>query len=82
MGAKKQEREIVARMTEIRELLAEFGLVLSGYDPGITAYIRSEPNAQGGGWAREPISLDHSEWKWIEPLFERIARASISYRST
>lgn len=60
--------EVARRMKEIRELLDSFGLVLAGYDPGVTAHIRSEPAARGQGWGGEPINFDCHEWRWLEPL--------------
>jgi len=62
------DKRICAEMKEIRELIAEFGLTLSGRDPGITAYLQKNPNARGDGWAGEPISLNDTEWNWLKPL--------------
>src|SRR5688500_1673658 len=70
--SKAADKIIVERMKETRELLADFGLVLHGYDPGVTAYVKSDPRAVGNGWAQEPISLDHNEWQWLEPLLNEL----------
>ena len=63
-----EDKKMVARMKEIRELIAEFGLTLSGYDPGITALLKGNPRLRGDGWGGEPITFDGTEWKWLEPL--------------
>jgi hypothetical protein len=63
-----EDRKLVARMKEIRELIAEFGLVLYGHDPGITATLKDKPGLRGDGWGGESITFDGIEWAWLEPL--------------
>lgn len=67
-----EDRKLLARMKEIRELIAEFGLTLSGYDPGITAILKANPKLCGDGWGGEPITFDGTEWKWLEPLLQEL----------
>jgi hypothetical protein len=67
------DRRICAEMKEIRELIAEFGLTLSGRDPGITAYLQKNPKARGDGWAGEPIALNDTEWNWLKPLLMELS---------
>lgn len=69
-----EDRKLVARMKEIRDLIAEFGLVLYGHDPGITATIKDKPGLRGDGWAGEPIAFDGVEWGWLEPLLVELRR--------
>lgn len=78
------EKRMVARMDEIKTLLAEFGAVLHGYTgspygrqglgwESLTAYL-SDPKKQffmgtaGAGYWGEPIALNGYEWAWLEPL--------------
>lgn len=72
------EKRIVAEMSETRELLSGFGLRLHGYDPGITAYLESDPSTIGGGYFREPISLDYIEWEWLKPLLVELRDCRVS----
>ena len=51
----------MARMTELRELLAEFGLSLRAYDPGVSA-------SQKIGTKDLSLDFDGVEWAWLEPL--------------
>lgn len=67
-----EDKKLVARMKEIRELIAEFGLTLSGYDPGISAILKDQPRLRGDGWGGEPITFDGTEWKWLEPLLQEL----------
>lgn len=73
------DRRTVARMTQIKRLLAYFGLELHGYTGNgmperLTAYIIKEPRAgffvgqEGGGYWGEPIAFNMYEWRWLEPL--------------
>lgn len=43
-----EDRALLKRMIEIRELLAEFGIHLAGYDPGVTATIPGKAIAGPG----------------------------------
>lgn len=67
------DKALVKRMKEIRELLSEFGIALSGYDPGVTGYFkdnRAKPviGGDGNGFWGEPFSLNRATWNWLEPL--------------
>ena len=65
--SKAEVQRIVKRMDELRALLHEFDARLSGYDPGVTAFL----NAQGSqrvGWAGEHLDFSRTEWGWLEPL--------------
>lgn len=67
-----EDKKIVARMKEIRELIAEFGLVLGGYDPGITASLKAKPEQRGRGYFGEAVSFCDTEWGWLEPLLKEL----------
>jgi len=69
-----EDLKLVARMKEIRELIAEFGLVLYGHDPGITATLKDNPGLRGDGWGGEPITFEAIEWKWLEPILVELRR--------
>ena len=60
------DRALCLRMKFIRELLSEFGAKLSGYDPGVTAYL--DGKCRGDGYFGEHLSFDSKEWAWLEPL--------------
>ncbi len=51
------DRETVARMDYLRELLKEFGATLRGYDPGIAAIHNGTR-----------LDFEGAEWAWLEPL--------------
>jgi hypothetical protein len=68
-----EDKKLVARMKEIRELIAEFGLTLRGYDPGVTASLKENPALRGRGYWGEAISFDSNEWKWLEPLLKELS---------
>jgi len=57
----RQERQLVKRMDEIRDLLSHFGLRLHGYDPGVSARD-SEGNY---------LSFEKVEWEWLEPILKQ-----------
>ena len=62
-------------MSEIRELLAEFGIHLAGYDPGVTAMIPGKAIAgpgAGAGYFGEHLAFDATEWAWLEPLLKEL----------
>ena len=66
VGALMEEVEIlVARSVELRELLAEFGLVLHGFDPGVEVYFADQHS-------RYPVNFDHTQWTWLEPLLKEL----------
>lgn len=67
-----EDKKLVARMKEIRDLIAEFGLTLHGYDPGITASLKDNPKLRGDGWGGEAITFNGTEWKWLEPLLQEL----------
>lgn len=56
----KQDKELVQRIDELRELLAEFGLALHGYDPGVSAVRKDSPHTL--------LNFNFAEWQWLEPL--------------
>lgn len=66
-----EDRKLVARMKEIRELIKEFGLTLCGYDPGISAYVDARPELRPSTW-NGPFKLDDVEWVWLEPLLKEL----------
>lgn len=74
------DEETIARMKEIRELLDEFGLVLAGYDPGVSAYVKGQSERGNGYWG-EPINFDRQEWKWLEPLLKELRDARFRLNS-
>lgn len=55
-----------------RDLLAEFGLVLHGAGPGVTASLADRPLVRGRGCFGEAVSFDHIEWTWLRPLLEEL----------
>jgi len=59
-----EDKVIVSRMNEISDLLNEFGLTLSGYDPGISAFITKESTSM--------LNFDRGEWAWLEPLLKEL----------
>lgn len=56
----KADKLVRERMKDIRDLLSEFGLVLHGYDPGVTCY-----RADGTGGL---LDFGRGEWAVLEPL--------------
>lgn len=66
-----EDKKLLARMKEIRELIKEFGLTLCGYDPGISAYVDSRPELRPSAW-NGPFKLDDVEWAWLEPLLKEL----------
>lgn len=70
--SQEEDRKLLARMKEIRELIAEFGLILRGYDPGISASVKANPGLRGRGYWGEAVSFDNNEWKWLEPLLNEL----------
>lgn len=73
MRQTEEDRKLLARMAEIRELISQFGLTLSGYDPGITASLTEKPEQRGRGYWGEAISFEDAEWKWLEPLLKELS---------
>jgi len=63
----KEDKAVCDRMTEIRDLIKEFGLTLCGFDPGISAYVDARPELRPSTW-NGPFKLDDVEWAWLEPL--------------
>jgi hypothetical protein len=56
----KRDQVVGKRMKEIRDLLRVFGLLLHGYDPGITCY---RADSKGG-----LLDFGRDEWEVLEPL--------------
>lgn len=71
-----EDKRILARMKEERELLTEFGAKLHGSDPGVTAYFADVSFGRvlgtGGGYFGEPLNFSAAEWKWLRPLLEEL----------
>jgi hypothetical protein len=61
---KEEQRVIIARADELRNLVKEFGLELIGFDPGISASIIKWPNYS--------VHFDETEWAWLRPLLEEL----------
>lgn len=61
-----QDKALAERMMFLRELFKEFGAQLSGYDPGVTAYLPGRP--RGRGYMGEQLAFEDMEWAWLEPL--------------
>lgn len=81
----ERDRQVVAAMKEDSALLAEFGLELYGYDPGVTAYFKPGTGVpgfdtkfsgilgmEGRGYWGEPVALTRIEWKWLKPLLQEL----------
>lgn len=74
----KGEKRMLAEMKEARDLLAEFGLTLHGFDPGVTAWFKGDRlfpaggGVDGQGYFGEPIAFNHAEWKWLKPLLAEL----------
>jgi len=66
---------LLNRMDELRSLLKEFGAVLSGFDPGISACL---PGQKGNGYWGETLNFNGVEWTWLEPLLIELR----NYRKT
>lgn len=71
------DKALVNRMKEIRELLSEFDIALSGYDPGVTGYFKDDRakaviGGDGNGFWGEPFSLNRATWEWLEPLLAEL----------
>ena len=64
----KEDKRIAKRMKEIRGLLKEFGLTLSGYDPGVMAILdREKPRYVS-------LSFDAMEWVWLESILVELRK--------
>lgn len=70
MSRMKDESDIVAD----RDLLAEFGAQLHGWDPGVTAYLKETDRirGQGAGAFGEQLSFSRAEWTWLRPLLAEL----------
>lgn len=55
----KQQR--IKRHEELKALLAEFGLRLTAWEPGVAA------RDKGG-----PLDFGDREWQWLEPLLREL----------
>jgi hypothetical protein len=68
---REENKRIGERAKHLRELLLEFGAVLCGFDPGVTADIKGMPRGFpgcGGGYWGEHLAFDGVAWRWLEPL--------------
>lgn len=63
------DRKLVEKVIETRKLLDEFGLILCGFEPGISAIVKNTSNFS----AQIHLSFDHNEWKWLEPLLVELS---------
>jgi hypothetical protein len=63
----KETQQIIKRMTFLRRLLKENGLMLSGYDPGVTAYKKIGKDFDGRDRCVS-MNFERAEWAWLEPL--------------
>lgn len=73
--SKAEAKKIRARAKDLRELFAEFGAHLSGFDPGATAFLVREPvvaYGQGSGCFGEHLSFNSPQWGWLEPLLKEL----------
>lgn len=74
----KEDLRIMTRMQEIKALLLPFGASLSGYDPGVSAYLLkgAVPTiggiSGGDGYFGEPLSFTRTEWTWLEPILQEV----------
>lgn len=66
MTMTKADKELLKRMSFLRDLLKDLGANLSGYDPGVSDYLPD--GLRGEGYWGESLSFDGNEWKWLEPL--------------
>jgi hypothetical protein len=62
----KEEKKLVSRMNEVRDLLKEFGLTLHGYDPGVSVYWTLTRDVS------LCLGFGPDEWKWLEPLLKEL----------
>ena len=67
MATSKEKAEIVRRNDELRDLLAEFGATLVGWEPGVIAHA-----------GNSRLDFGSAEWKWLEPLLSEL-RAKRDY---
>lgn len=69
---KAQVKAITDRADFLRSLLSDFGAVLSGFDPGVSANLKGFPpgcsGAAGNGYWGEHLNFNAAQWGWLEPL--------------
>lgn len=65
---KKETQRIIDRMNFVRELLAENGLILSGYDPGVLALQKTGLKDFDGIEQTVSLNFERTEWAWLEPI--------------
>ena len=68
MRSKKETQAILRRMTFLRRLLKENGLILSSYDPGVGALRKIGRNPFTKQWSTVSLDFGRTEWAWLEPL--------------
>ena len=68
MRTRKETKAILKRMTFVRRLLKENGLILAGYDPGVLAVRRIGKNPFTKQWHTVSLNFESAEWGWLEPL--------------
>jgi hypothetical protein len=67
----RSDKALLARMGKLRDLLAEFDVRLSGFDPGFSGFLAPcmEDGTRPG---RALIRVDSRELTWIEPLLKEL----------
>jgi hypothetical protein len=83
----ERDKEILAEMDVAAELLDAFGLSLSGFWPGLSAWLKPGPGVSrmdtgwagvmgvsGRGYSGEPISMGRAAWVWLKPLLEELKK--------
>ena len=62
------------RMTFVRRLLKENGLILSGYDPGVLALEKTGRKDSLGKHIVTSLCFERAEWAWLEPKLLELRR--------
>ena len=65
---KTETQKIIRRMTFLRRLLKENGLILLGYDPGVSALMKTGQKDYEGRDILASLSFDRAEWSWLEQI--------------
>src|SRR5512135_736278 len=82
--SRAETKQIIARAEFLRELLKEFGARLSGFDPGVSAWLPGrEPyiGFSGSGYFGEQLSFSKLEWSWLEPLLMELRALRCAVRA-
>ena len=70
----KETKRIIKRATFLRRLLKENGLILHGFDPGVSAFKKVGKNPFTKQWHLASLNFDSTEWAWLEPLLLELRR--------